>query len=128
MNKIKKKILKFNYKHDNNIIKLASMFTNYLHRKVAIIGCGPVGMLGSLLLEQLGIDFIAIEKSSIPRSHPSAHWLSANSKAIMSQIPNLNDEIDARQESFQHCRYYRYLECLFGHELAVTDHFKPSIE
>lgn len=62
-----------------------------MRRKVAIIGCGPVGMFGSLLLEHLGISYAAFEKYVSPRSHPSAHWLSANSKAIMSQIPGLNE-------------------------------------
>jgi 2-polyprenyl-6-methoxyphenol hydroxylase-like FAD-dependent oxidoreductase len=73
------------------------MKTSYLKRKVAIIGCGPVGMLGTLLLEHFGLDFITIEKFPSTRSHPSAHWLSANSKAILSQIPNLNLDIDAHQ-------------------------------
>lgn len=61
-----------------------------LKKKIAIIGCGPVGMLGSLILEHLGMDYVVLEKYTSPRSHPSAHWLSANSKAILSQIPNLN--------------------------------------
>lgn len=66
------------------------MYQSLLRRKVAIVGCGPVGMLGSLILENLGIEYVALEKYTSPRSHPSAHWLSANSKAIMRQIPGLN--------------------------------------
>lgn len=73
------------------------MTTSIIKRKIAIVGCGPVGMLGSLLCEHLGLDYVALEKYPSPRSHPSAHWLSANSKAILSQIPQLAEEIDSSQ-------------------------------
>lgn len=66
------------------------MSQTLLRKKVAIVGLGPVGILGSLLLENLGIEYAAFEKYPSPRSHPSAHWLSANSKVIMRQISGLN--------------------------------------
>lgn len=60
-----------------------------LTSKVAIVGGGPVGLLGCLLLEKFKIDYLCLEKSEKLRSHPSAHWVSAKSKQIMSQITGL---------------------------------------
>lgn len=58
-------------------------------RKIAIIGCGPVGMFGTLLFEHFGLDFVSIEKHPSTRAHPSAHWINASSKALFRQIPGL---------------------------------------
>ena len=63
---------------------------NLIKKKIALVGCGPVGLLGSLLMEHYNIDYIAVDKLSTPRTHPSAHYISANSKCILQQIPSLN--------------------------------------
>ena len=60
-----------------------------LKTKVAVIGAGPIGLFSSLLLQHFNIDHINFEKFDQPRSHPSAHWISARSKQIFSQVPNL---------------------------------------
>lgn len=57
--------------------------------KIAIVGCGPVGMFGALLFEHFGLDFVAVEKYPSPRAHPSAHWINASTKALFRQIPGL---------------------------------------
>ena len=48
------------------------------------------------------------------RAHPSAHWISARSKRILSQIPNLSQTMDEAQESFEDFRHYRYVEAVCG--------------
>jgi 2-polyprenyl-6-methoxyphenol hydroxylase-like FAD-dependent oxidoreductase len=60
-----------------------------LRTKVAVVGGGPIGLFSSLLLQHFNIDHITFEKFDHPRSHPSAHWVSARSKKILSQVPNL---------------------------------------
>ena len=65
-----------------------------LKTTTAIIGGGPVGLLGSLLLNKFNIDFLCLEKHEGLRSHPSAHWLSARSKQIIEQIDNIHFKID----------------------------------
>lgn len=62
---------------------------NLIKKKIAVVGCGPVGMFGSLLLEQFGMDYVTFEKFPSARAHPSAHWISANSKVLLHQIPKL---------------------------------------
>jgi len=65
--------------------------------KVAVVGAGPVGLLGCLLLESFNVDYACFEKADRLRSHPSAHWVSARSKQILSQIRGLPERIDAAQ-------------------------------
>ena len=99
-----------------------------IKKKIALIGGGPVGMFGSLLLEHFGLDYVCLEKLSTPRSHPSAHYISANSKVLLHQIPSLTQKMDALQENWNDFRYYRYVEGIGGRELGKTDHFSPTIE
>ena len=61
----------------------------HLRADVIVIGCGPVGLLASLLMEKFGINYLAVEKSSSLRQHPSAHWINMRSKEIFSEIPGL---------------------------------------
>lgn len=77
--------------------------------QVAVVGGGPVGLLGSLLLEKFGIDYVCYEKLNEPRSHPSAHWVSAKSKLILSQINGLCNHLDLQQEDWNHFLHYRYM-------------------
>jgi 2-polyprenyl-6-methoxyphenol hydroxylase-like FAD-dependent oxidoreductase len=79
-----------------------------LKTTTAIIGGGPVGLLGCLLLSKFNIDFLCFEQHEKLRSHPSAHWLSARSKQIIQQINNLHNKIDKNQEDFNNFKYYRY--------------------
>ena len=98
-----------------------------MYKKVGVIGCGPVGTLASLMLSHYKIDYATFDKFSEPRSHPSAHWLTANSKCIFSQLGQLNEKIDLSQESWENFRYYRYCESLFGYQMSEVNHFTPSI-
>ena len=99
-----------------------------LQTKVAIVGAGPVGLLASLLLQQHSVDFVCLEKMSTLRAHPSAHWISARSKRILSQIPHLTQTMDVAQEPFQQFRHYRYVEAVGGQQFGATDHFAPSVQ
>jgi 2-polyprenyl-6-methoxyphenol hydroxylase-like FAD-dependent oxidoreductase len=58
-------------------------------KKIAIVGCGPVGMFGSLLFEHFNIDYVTVEKHPSIRAHPSAHWINPSTKTLFGQIPNL---------------------------------------
>ncbi len=68
-----------------------------LKTKVAVIGSGPVGLLASLLLEHYKIPYQIFEKYPSFRAHPSAHWVTARSKQILSQIPGLVEKLDSIQ-------------------------------
>jgi 2-polyprenyl-6-methoxyphenol hydroxylase-like FAD-dependent oxidoreductase len=88
------------------------------------------GVFGGLLFEQFGFDFVIVEKFTSPRPIYSSHWLSANSKAVLRQVAGLVEEINRYQleERLEYYRYFRYVENLFGQQLALTDHFQPSVE
>lgn len=49
---------------------------------VLIVGAGPVGMMGAILLKQLGIDVRLIERRSAPSTAPAAHVVNARTFEI----------------------------------------------
>lgn len=65
----------------------------HLRADVIVVGCGPVGLLASLLMSKLGINHIAVERSSTLRQHPSAHWINMRSKEILSEIHGLVEKV-----------------------------------
>ena len=71
--------------------------SNLIQKKIALIGCGPVGMFGTLLLSHFNLDYVSLEKFPSLRTHPSAHYISPNTKAILHQIPGLTEKMDAMQ-------------------------------
>ena len=68
--------------------------SNLIQKKIALIGCGPVGMFGTLLLSHLKLDHLSLERLPSPRTHPSAHYISPNTKALLHQIPTLTERMD----------------------------------
>ena len=53
---------------------------------VLIIGGGPSGMVSAILLDQLGVSSIIIERQAEISEHPKAHELSARSIEILNQL------------------------------------------
>jgi thioredoxin reductase len=100
--------------------------------KIAIVGCGPVGLFGSLLFQQFGLDFVTVEKlsSSWMNNAPNFHWINASTKVLLKQIPGLTEEMNKYQQEqkLEYYRYYRYVETLFGYQLGITDNFVPNVD
>ena len=50
---------------------------------VCIIGCGPIGLTGALLLSRFGIDSLLIERRGEVNTHPRSRFVDTNTMEIM---------------------------------------------
>ena len=50
---------------------------------VCIIGCGPIGLAGALLLSRFGIDTLLIERRSEVNTHPRSRFVDTNTMELM---------------------------------------------
>ena len=98
-----------------------------LKANVIVVGAGPVGLLACLLMDKFKIDYLAVERSTSLRQHPSAHWINMRSKEIFSEIPGLVKNVEALQEDWRYFAHYRYVERVLGKSLGSDNHFAPSI-
>ena len=55
---------------------------NTVSTTVLIVGAGPVGLVSALLLEQLGIDYLIVEKNPTLHQAPQAHVISSRTLEI----------------------------------------------
>ena len=64
--------------------------------QVLVAGVGPVGLCASILLSQLGIRSILLEKRTTPTTHPKAHVLNTRTMEIFRE---LDIETEIRNEA-----------------------------
>ena len=50
---------------------------------VCIVGCGPIGLAGALLLSRLGINSLIIEKRGSVNTHPRSRFVDTNTMELM---------------------------------------------
>ena len=50
---------------------------------VCIVGCGPIGLAGALLLSRFGIDSLLIERRSEVNAHPRSRFVDTNTMELM---------------------------------------------
>ena len=66
-----------------------------IHKKVLIVGGGPVGLLCGLLCQKYKIPHLVVDKHKQVQSHPSAHYINMRSMEILSEIEGLKDLIES---------------------------------
>ena len=87
--------------------------------EVLVVGAGPVGLLTSLLLEKLGIDYQLIERRSDLHAAPQAHVISSRSLEIC-RLAGLDvDRIRAAGPGPADTSSIRWVDRLAGRDLGV---------
>ena len=54
--------------------------------RICIIGCGPIGLTGALLLAQMGIPVTIVERRDELNTHPRSRFVDTNTMEIMREF------------------------------------------
>jgi 2-polyprenyl-6-methoxyphenol hydroxylase-like FAD-dependent oxidoreductase len=85
---------------------------------VLIVGGGPVGLIGSLLLTQLGIDHVIVERRTEVQSAPAAHVVNARTFEILRAAGVDMRHVEAACQSVDEGKWVRWVTTLAGQELG----------
>jgi len=87
---------------------------------VLVVGGGPVGLIETLLLRQLGLRVIVIEQRDGPQTAPSAHVVTARTLEILRGLGLDMDEIEALAQTPSEGAWARWVDSLTGRELGAV--------
>ena len=87
---------------------------------VLIVGGGPVGLIETLLLRQLGLNVVLIEQRNGPQTAPSAHVVSARTLEILRGLGLDMGEIEALAQAPSEGAWARWVDSLAGRELGAV--------
>ncbi len=87
---------------------------------VLVVGGGPVGLIETLLLRQLGLTVIVIEQRDGPQSAPSAHVVSARTLEILRGLGLDMAEIESLAQTPSEGAWARWVDSLAGRELGAV--------
>ena len=85
---------------------------------VLIVGGGPVGLIATLLLRQLGLRVVVLEQRDGPQTAPSAHVVSARTLEILRGVGIDMAEIEAISQRPSEGAWVRWVDALGGRELG----------
>ncbi|MEI6700537.1 MAG: FAD-dependent monooxygenase [Actinomycetota bacterium] len=85
---------------------------------VLVVGGGPVGLIETLLLRQLGLNVVVIEQREGPQTAPSAHVVSARTLEILRGLGVDMAEIEAIAQKPSEGAWVRWVTALGGRELG----------
>ena len=82
-----------------------------------IVGGGPVGLAASVLLSDLGVDSLVVERSSATSDHPKAHVVNTRTMEIFRSL-GVADAVREASIGSTMLGYVRWVRSLAGEELA----------
>lgn len=86
---------------------------------VLIVGAGPVGLLTARLLEQVGLDYVLMERRPTLHKAPQAHVISSRSLEICRSIGISDKLIRLAGPSLTDSMHVRWVDRLVGRDLGV---------
>ncbi len=89
-----------------------------LEKPVCIIGCGPIGLAGALLLSRLDVPVLIVEKRSELNTHPRSRFVDTNTMELM-RLLGIEKEVEQTGLGPDWTAYNRWLESLTGQEYAA---------
>lgn len=84
---------------------------------VLIIGCGPIGLTGALLLSRLGIKTLIVDKRSKINNHPRSRLVDTNTMEIMREL-GVEKEVEVTGLGPDWTQYNRWFDALAKKEIA----------
>ena len=85
---------------------------------VCIIGCGPIGLAGALLLAKFGIDSLLIERRDEVNTHPRSRFVDTNTMELM-RFLGLQQAVEATGLGPDWTEYNRWSDSLTGQQIAA---------
>ena len=85
---------------------------------VCIIGCGPIGLAGALLLSRFGIDTLLIERRGEVNSHPRSRFVDTNTMELM-RFLGLEKAVEETGLGPDWTAYNRWFNALTGDQIAA---------
>ena len=85
---------------------------------VCIIGCGPIGLAGALLLSRFGIDTLLVERRGEVNSHPRSRFVDTNTMELM-RFLGLEKAVEKTGLGPDWTAYNRWFNALTGNQIAA---------
>ncbi|MEM6999424.1 MAG: FAD-dependent monooxygenase [Pseudomonadota bacterium] len=85
---------------------------------VCIIGCGPIGLAGALLLSKFGIASLIVERRGDVNTHPRSRFVDTNTMELM-RVLGLEKAIEATGLGAEWTGYNRWFNALTRDEVAA---------
>ena len=85
---------------------------------VCIIGCGPIGLAGALLLSRFGINTLLIERRSEVNTHPRSRFVDTNTMELM-RFLGLEKAVEETGLGPEWTAYNRWLDAMTGKQIAA---------
>lgn len=90
---------------------------NKIKVPVAVIGCGPIGLTGALLLARFGIPSLLIDKRSAMNTHPRSRFVDTNTMELMRQL-GIEKAVENTGLGPDWTEYNRWFDALSRNEIA----------
>ncbi len=84
---------------------------------VCIIGCGPIGLTGALLLSRLGIKPLLVERRAERNTHPRSRFVDTNTMELMREL-GVEKAVEETGLGPEWTRYNRWFDALTRNEYA----------
>lgn len=85
---------------------------------VCIVGCGPIGLAGALLLAKFGVDSLVIERRDEVNTHPRSRFVDTNTMELM-RFLGLEKAVEATGLGPDWTEYNRWFSTLAGQQIAA---------
>ena len=89
-----------------------------IHVPVCIVGCGPIGLAGALLLARFGIDSLLIERRDEINTHPRSRFVDTNTMELM-RLLGVEKAVEATGLGPDWTAYNRWSSALTGQQIAA---------
>lgn len=84
---------------------------------VCLIGCGPIGLTGALLLSRFGIKTLLVERRGQLNTHPRSRFVDTNTMELMREL-GVEKEVEDTGLGPDWTQCNRWAESLTGHKIA----------
>ena len=86
--------------------------------RICIVGCGPIGLVGALLLARMGVPVTIVERRDELNTHPRSRFVDTNTMEIMREL-GVEKDVEATGLGPDWTSFNRFAVALNGHQIAA---------